>query len=71
MLFGVDLNETRGAIRQFVDTQVRLWAGFAFMALAMLAIQYDEVVAPEVHRLSDGFSSVATDMSRKLTSFTL
>jgi hypothetical protein len=70
-MFGLDLNDLREGVRSVFDAQVRVWAGLAFMALAMVAIQYDEVVAPKVHGLSDGIGSVATDMSRRLSSFTL
>jgi hypothetical protein len=41
------------------------------MVMAMASIQYDEQVAPELARLNDGFSHVATDFSKKLASFTL
>jgi hypothetical protein len=37
----------------------------------MAAIQYEEQLAPELARLNDGFSHVATDFSKKLSSFTL
>lgn len=70
-MFGLDLNDLREGVRSVFDAQVRIWAGLAFMALAMVAIQYDEIVAPKVHGLSDGIGSVATDMSRRLASFTL
>jgi hypothetical protein len=70
-MFGLDLNDIRESVRSAFDTQVRVWAGIAFMLMAMAAIQYDEIVAPKVHGLSDGIGSVATDMSRRLASFTL
>ena len=70
-MFGSLLNDMRETLRSTFDTQYRVWAGLAFMALAMAAIQYDEVVAPRVSGLSEGFGSIASDMSRKLTSFTL
>jgi hypothetical protein len=41
------------------------------MLMAMAAIQYDEQIAQEVNRLSDGWTSVATDFSRWLASLTL
>lgn len=66
-----DTNELKQNIRSAFDRQWRMWAGLVFMALAMFAIQYDEVIAPEVNRLSEGWSTVATDFSRKLASFTL
>jgi hypothetical protein len=66
-----DLSDMKQTIQDLLDAQVRLWAGLAFMALAMVSIQYDEVIAPEVNRFSEGWSTVATDFSRKLASFTL
>lgn len=70
-MFGSLLSDMKDVMRQAFDTQVRVWAGIAFMALAMAAIQYDEIVAPRVHEFSDGLGSAATDMGRRLTSFTL
>jgi len=70
-MFSLDLNTIKQALRPIIDAQWRAVAGLAFMALAMAAIQYDEIIAPEVSRLSDSFGSVATDMSRRLASFTL
>lgn len=70
-MFGLDLNDFRESVRSVLDAQVRIWGGLAFMALAMVAIQYDEVVAPKVHGFSDTFSTAATDVGRRLSSFTL
>jgi len=66
-----DTTELKQTIRSAFDRQWRTCAGLVFMALAMFAIQYDEVIAPEVDRFSEGWSTVATDFSRKLASFTL
>ena len=66
-----ELGDMKQTLRNVMDGQVRLWAGLAFMALAMVSIQYDEVIAPNVDRLSDGWSMAATDIGRRLTSFTL
>jgi hypothetical protein len=70
-MFGSLLNDMRSALRRGLDAQARVWGGLAFMAMAMVAIQYDEIIAPEVHRLSDGVSAVASDMRSRLASFTL
>jgi hypothetical protein len=72
-MFGymIDLSGLRTHAKILFDMQWRRLAGFAFMALAMAAIEYDEFIAPEVNRISDAFSNVATDFSRKLASFTL
>ncbi|GIK49963.1 MAG: hypothetical protein KJZ75_02010 [Hyphomonadaceae bacterium] len=72
-MFGyvIDLSGVRSWLRDFADAQWRMLGGLAFMIIAIAAIQYDELVAPEVSRLSDSWSSAATDFSRKLASFTL
>lgn len=72
-MFGyvIDLSGVRSWLRDFADAQWRMLGGLAFMIIAIAAIQYDELVAPEVSRLSDSWSSPATDFSRKLASFTL
>jgi hypothetical protein len=41
------------------------------MAVALVAIQYDEIIAPGVNRLSEGWNTAATDMGRRLTAFSL
>lgn len=70
-MFGIGLNEMRRKLRQVLDVQYRFWAGAAFVVMAMASIQYDEVIAPEMHRLSDAWSGVATDFSKRFASFTL
>jgi hypothetical protein len=70
-MFGSLLNDMRQSLRSAFDAQYRVWAGLAFMALAMAAIQYDEVVAPKVHGLTDGFGAIASDMRSRISSFTL
>jgi hypothetical protein len=70
-MFKIALIELKQNLRSMCDAQWRVFAGLAFMILAMAAIQYEEQVAPELTRLNDGFSHVATDFSKKLASFTL
>lgn len=70
-MFGVELSDVKQAAQTLIDAQVRVWAGLAFMALALAAIQYDEIIAPGVSRLSDGWNTAATDMGRRLTAFSL
>lgn len=70
-MFGSFLNGMRQSLRSAFDAQYRVLAGLAFMALAMAAIQYDEVVAPKVHGLTDGFGAIASDMKTRLSSLTL
>ena len=57
-------------MRRAIDAPWGALAGTAFTVLAMVSIQYDEKIAPEVDRLSSGWSAVS-EFSRKLTSFTL
>jgi hypothetical protein len=70
-MFKIALIELKQNIRNMFDGQFRIWAGLAFMILATATIQYEERFAPELTRLNDGFSHVATDFSKKLSSFTL
>jgi hypothetical protein len=70
-MFGSILSDMKQIMRSAFDVGFRIFGGLAFVLLAAAAIQYDEVVAPKFSGLSDGIGSVATDMSRRLTSFTL
>jgi len=70
-MFGSILSDVKQQMRGVWDAQMRIFGGLAFMALAMAAIQYDEIIAPELSRVSDSWSTAATDFSKKLTSFTL
>lgn len=72
-MFGyvIDLSGVKSGLRQLGDTYWRMLGGFAFIVIAMAAIQYDEHIAPEVSRLSDGWSTAATDLSRRVASFSL
>lgn len=72
-MFGyvIDLSGVKSGLRQLGDTYWRMLGGFAFIVIAMAAIQYDEYIAPEVSRLSDGWSTAATDLSRRVASFSL
>ena len=70
-MFGSILSDVKQQMRGVWDAQMRIFGGLPFMALAMAAIQYDEIIAPELSRVSDSWSTAATDFSKKLTSFTL
>ncbi len=72
-MFGytIDLSGVKAWFLELADANYRALAGLAFMVLAMVAIQYDEQIAPEVSRISDGWSSATTDFRSKLSSFTL
>jgi hypothetical protein len=65
------IDHVKATFRSLCDTQFRLWAGMAFMTLAMASIQYDENIAPSVGRISDAWSSATTDLGRSLAGFTL
>ena len=67
----VMVQELRATLRSLFDRQFRLWAGMAFMALAMASIQYDENIAPGVGRISDAWNAATSDLGRTLASFTL
>jgi hypothetical protein len=64
-------DELQRSVRAVLSEPWNALAGVAFICLAMAAIQYDETIAPQVERISDGWSNAATGVSRKLTSFTL
>ena len=70
-MFVYDLSEVKSWLARAADMQWRALAGAAFMVLAMASIQYDELIAPEVSRVSDGWSTAATDFSKRLASFSL
>jgi hypothetical protein len=61
------LRDLRERLANSVNNHLRAWAGAAFVALAMLSIQYEEVIAPSVSRISDVWSSTAA----KLTNLSL
>ena len=54
-----------------LDAYWRRWAGAAFVVLALFAIEYDEIIAPGMHRLSGAWGAAATDIGRKLASLAL
>jgi hypothetical protein len=69
-MFKSALNELKQHLRTLADAQWRALAGMAFVLMAMAAIEYEERVAPEMARLSAGWSQVS-DFSRRLASFNL
>jgi len=70
-MFKIAAIELKQNFRSLLDANWRALAGLAFMVLAMVSIQYDEHLAPELNSLNDGFSHVAMDFSKKLSSFRL
>jgi hypothetical protein len=71
MMFAFALTEMKQSLGDRWDRVYRFFAGGAFVVLAMASIQYDEHVAPNVERVSHAWSMTATDVGRRLTSFTL
>lgn len=71
VMFGLNLSGLGNGVRGLFDAQWRVLAGVAFVALAMVAIEYDEFIAPGVNRISDAWGAVASDLGRKMASFAL
>jgi hypothetical protein len=69
--FAIDLHDLREYFHDLVAAQARTWMGAAFVAAAMFSIQYDEVFAPHVARVSDAWTNTAADLSRRLSGFSL
>lgn len=57
----------RGALNA-ARTAASVLASIAFVALAIVAIQYDETVAPKLTSIADNCSTLIADMGRRLTS---
>jgi len=69
--FAIDLHDLREHFDDFVAAQARTWMGAAFVAAAMFSIQYEEVFAPHVGRITDAWTSTTSDISRRIASFSL
>ena len=69
-MFGlpIDLHDLRDYARELFAAQTRAWMGAAFAVAAMFSIQYEEVFAPHVTRLTDAWTNTSTDLTRKLAS---
>jgi hypothetical protein len=61
------LGDVRETFTNLFNAHLRTWVGAAFVAVAMLAIQYEEVVAPNVSRISNAWSAATA----KLTNLSL
>ncbi len=70
-MFATFAKDLKTNLRRVFDRQLRLWAGGAFMALALIAIQYEEVIAPGLHEISTGIDAMAADFGRKVASLSL
>ena len=69
--FAIDLHDLRERLQDLVAAQTRTWMGAAFVAAAMFSIQYEEVFAPHVTRISDAWTNTTADLSRRISSFSL
>lgn len=66
-MIALDLTDVRAALSNVFNRHLRVWAGAAFVALAMISIQDEEVIAPSVTRITD----VWTSTTAKLTNLSL
>ena len=64
--FAIDLQDLREHFHGLVAAQARTWMGAAFVAAAMFSIQYEEVFAPHVARVSDAWTNTTADLSRRI-----
>lgn len=65
-MFALAISDVRETLTNLLNNHLRWWAGAAFVALAMLSIQYEEVIAPSVSRISDAWSSTAAKLNLNL-----
>ena len=70
-MFGIALGIMSRALRRGFSAHWRACAGAAFVALALVSIEYDEVFAPEMNRLSDAWSNAAGDFGKRISSLAL
>lgn len=63
-----DWTDVKHQTRHMVSAHFARMAGVAFAALAMVSIEYEEVIAPSLSRVSDAWSSVTIDIGRKVVS---
>lgn len=52
------------AVQGVGDVNRFFWSSIVFVLLATAAIQYEEVIAPGMSKLSDGWSSMTTGLKR-------
>jgi len=69
--FAIDLHDLRHALRSLAATHARAWVGAAFVAGAMVSIQYEEIFAPHVSRITGIWTTTTADLSRRISSFSL
>ncbi len=69
--FAIDLYDLKRALRSLVAAHARTWVGAAFVASAMVSIQYEEIFAPHVSRITNMWSSTTADLSRRISGLSL
>ena len=69
--FAIDLHDLREQLDNLVAAQARTWVGAAFVAVAMFSIQYEEVFAPHVSRITDMWTGATADLNRRLADISL
>jgi hypothetical protein len=69
--FAIDLYDLRRALHSLFAAHARTWVGAAFVASAMVSIQYEEMWAPHVARITNVWSSTTADLSRRIANFSL
>ena len=69
--FAIDLYDLRHALRSLVAAHARTWVGAAFVASAMVSIQYEEIFAPHVSRFTNMWTTTTADLNRRISSFSL
>jgi len=69
--FAIDLYDLRDTLRSLVAAHARAWVGAAFVASAMVSIQYEEVFAPHMSRITNMWTTTTADLSRRISGFSL
>ncbi|MBI3437364.1 MAG: hypothetical protein HY054_01700 [Proteobacteria bacterium] len=69
--FAIDLHDLREHFDSVIAAQARTWMGAAFVAAAMFSIQYEEVLAPHVERISNAWNATTADISRRISGVSL
>jgi hypothetical protein len=62
-----DVRELNAQGREFAQGLLRACLGALFVAIAVASIEYQETIAPGLNRLSEGWSTTAADLGRRIT----
>ena len=63
MMIALGFSDARETLSNVFNHPRRWWDGATFVALAMLSIQYEEVIAPSVSRISDAWTSTTAKLT--------